>query len=325
MSFSLLGPAFPFGRLLERQFALLIQAAKELQTLLADPATAGAAAGRVRDLEQTARLTFRTVGRELGLTRLLPLERADLHALSLALEETTRALVAVAARAGLYGFSAPRPAATSLAGSLAEMLELAVSRLGHVTRLAHDGAAAVAAAAEFAPDVILLDIGLPVMNGYAVARALRARPEFSHVQIAALTGVQKNIAPFGGDPSRVTIFGESAGSWSVNNLTGSPLAHGLFHRVIGQSGARFAARVTLPQAEQAGVRFAAAVGAPSLAALRAKPATELIAFGNFDAESVADGWVLLTPMRAAYRQGRQHDVPTLIGSTADEGTIFASD
>ena len=144
-------------------------------------------------------------------------------------------------------------------------------------------------------------------------------------QIAALTWVQKNIAPFGGDPSRVTIFGESAGSWSVNNLTGSPLAHGLFHRVIGQSGARFAARVTLPQAEQAGVRFAAAVGAPSLAALRAKPATELIAFGNFDAESVADGWVLLTPMRAAYRQGRQHDVPTLIGSTADEGTIFASD
>jgi signal transduction histidine kinase/CheY-like chemotaxis protein len=70
----------------------------------------------------------------------------------------------------------------------AEMLELAVSRLGHLTRLAHDGAAAVAAATEFAPDVILLDIGLPVMNGYAVARALRDKPEFRHVQIAALTG-----------------------------------------------------------------------------------------------------------------------------------------
>ncbi len=134
MAFSLLGHAFPFGRLLERQFALLIQAAGELQTLLADPATAGAAAGRVRDLEQTARLTFRAIGRELGLTRLLPLERSDLHALSLALEETTRALVAVAARAGLYGFTAPRPAASSLAGSLTEMLELAALMLAKLRR-----------------------------------------------------------------------------------------------------------------------------------------------------------------------------------------------
>ncbi|HXW04217.1 MAG TPA: ATP-binding protein [Vicinamibacterales bacterium] len=70
----------------------------------------------------------------------------------------------------------------------AEMLELAVSQLGHVTRLAHDGATAITAATQFAPDVIFLDIGLPVINGYAVARALRARPEFGHVHIAALTG-----------------------------------------------------------------------------------------------------------------------------------------
>ncbi|MGB4333810.1 MAG: hypothetical protein WBJ41_03080, partial [Chromatiaceae bacterium] len=93
MAFSLLGPAFPFGPLLERQFSLLIAASQELETLLANPAASAPAAGRVRDLEQAARLTFREVGRELGLTRLLPLERADLHALSLALEETTRALV----------------------------------------------------------------------------------------------------------------------------------------------------------------------------------------------------------------------------------------
>ena len=77
---------------------------------------------------------FREVGRELGLTRLLPLERADLHALSLALEETTRALVAVAARASLYGFSAPRPAALSLAGSLGEMLTLAARMLERLRR-----------------------------------------------------------------------------------------------------------------------------------------------------------------------------------------------
>ena len=70
----------------------------------------------------------------------------------------------------------------------AEMLEIAVSRLGHTTRLAHDGGTAVTVAAAFAPDVILLDIGLPVMNGYVVARTLRQQPEFDHVHIAAVTG-----------------------------------------------------------------------------------------------------------------------------------------
>ena len=70
----------------------------------------------------------------------------------------------------------------------AEMLDMAVCSLGHVTRLAHDGATAVALARQFAPDAIFLDIGLPVMNGYVVARTLRDLPEFSHVYIAAVTG-----------------------------------------------------------------------------------------------------------------------------------------
>jgi signal transduction histidine kinase/AmiR/NasT family two-component response regulator len=70
----------------------------------------------------------------------------------------------------------------------AETLELAVSQLGHTTRLAHDGGTAITVAEQFAPDLVLLDIGLPVMNGYAVAQALRARPELNHVYIAAVTG-----------------------------------------------------------------------------------------------------------------------------------------
>jgi CheY-like chemotaxis protein len=54
--------------------------------------------------------------------------------------------------------------------------------------VAHDGGTAVSIASEFAPDVVFLDIGLPVMNGYEVARTLRSRPEFDHVHIAAVTG-----------------------------------------------------------------------------------------------------------------------------------------
>ena len=69
-----------------------------------------------------------------------------------------------------------------------EMLELAVAQLGHVTKLVHDGATAITTAIQFAPDVIFLDIGLPVMNGYLVAQRLRELPQFRQVHIAAVTG-----------------------------------------------------------------------------------------------------------------------------------------
>ena len=70
----------------------------------------------------------------------------------------------------------------------AEMLDVAVSLLGHSTKVANDGATAITLAGQFAPDVILLDVGLPVMNGYDVAQALRARPEHNRIHIAAVTG-----------------------------------------------------------------------------------------------------------------------------------------
>jgi len=78
-------------------------------------------------------------------------------------------------------------------------------------------------------------------------------------QVAALEWVKKNIAVFGGDSDNITIFGESAGSLSVSALMASPLAHGLFNRAIGESGAFFG--LTLPlksrdEAEKAGIQFA---------------------------------------------------------------------
>lgn len=167
-------------------------------------------------------------------------------------------------------------------------------------------------------------------------------------QIALLQWVHEHIARFGGDPANVTIFGQSAGAVDVNVLMTSPLAKGLFRRVIAESGTvtrnpdavtmgmtalgalmpvksgpvTYSDAATLAEAEQAGEKFGA-----SLKELRERPAAELLKATAAPRMSigpangvVVDGWVFPKPPAEVFATGHEQRVPLLIGNNARERT-----
>ena len=146
-------------------------------------------------------------------------------------------------------------------------------------------------------------------------------------QVAALKWIRNNIAVFGGDPSHVTIAGQSAGAGSVRALLASPLAAGLFQGAITESGSSFSGNPsdgnnTLNEAEKKGVEFARSKGALSIAELRKMSAMNILAadttkppvrFGG-----IVDGYFQVSDMMTIYAEGKQNDVPFITGINEGE-------
>jgi para-nitrobenzyl esterase len=149
--------------------------------------------------------------------------------------------------------------------------------------------------------------------------------------IAALKWIKKNISGFGGDPNKVTIFGESAGGIAVSMLCASPLAKGLFEGAISESGGSFGPyrHTTYPgenlkllaDAEQSGLEYTKSAGVSSIKELREIAADKLPAIQGL-AWPIIDGYVIPDDQYKLYEAGKFNDTPILVGYNSDEGASF---
>ena len=167
-------------------------------------------------------------------------------------------------------------------------------------------------------------------------------------QIAALQWIRMNIEAFGGDPDRITLFGESAGAAAISLLMLSPLAKGLFHRAVMQSATATTLPYIMPlangsytQARETGRKLAAGLecekGKDTLAAMRAKTPEEIMAAARSPLQDIAfseegllfapvyDGWLIPGRPEKLLAQGTQPPMPVIIGTNKDEATLFTDD
>jgi para-nitrobenzyl esterase len=144
-------------------------------------------------------------------------------------------------------------------------------------------------------------------------------------QQAALRWVQRNARSFGGNPSNVTIFGESAGGLSVHSQLASPLAAGLFHRAIVQSGGYLLTAPPLSAAEAAGAAFASQAGCAdqSAACLRTLPVQTILARQG-EANTTVDGYLLPLSPVDAFASSAFNRVPVIEGTNHDEWRLFVA-
>jgi para-nitrobenzyl esterase len=145
-------------------------------------------------------------------------------------------------------------------------------------------------------------------------------------QIAALKWVKANIKQFGGDPEKVLVWGQSAGAMSVESLIASPLAAGLFHAAMADSGIGLVrGATTLEAAEENGKKFAEGLHASDIAALRALPADQLLKAqqGPMRFGPIVDGWVVTAPPQELNAKGGDNDVPVITGYQAMDSALFS--